>query len=70
VRSRSPDAGLKLPESLPYLAELGDKLRSCSVDVFLELAIVALPGYSRLLICVADYLAFLEQHTYDGSRMR
>jgi putative DNA primase/helicase len=33
--------------------------------------VVALPEYSRPLIRVADYLAFLEQHTYDGrSRVR
>jgi hypothetical protein len=27
---------------------------------------VVLPGYSRPLIRIADYLAFLDQNTYDG----
>jgi hypothetical protein len=31
-----------------------------------ELPVVSLPGYSRPLIRIADYLAFLEQHTCDG----
>jgi hypothetical protein len=28
-----------------------------------ELNVVSLPGSSRPLICVVDYLAFLEEHT-------
>lgn len=31
---------------------------------------VYLPGYSRPVVLVRDYLAFLEQHTYDGDRVR
>jgi hypothetical protein len=38
--------------------------------VFRACPIVAFPGYSRPLIRVADYLGFLEQHTYRGDRVR
>jgi hypothetical protein len=31
---------------------------------------IYLPGYSRPVVLVRDYLAFLEQHTYDRDRVR
>jgi hypothetical protein len=52
------------------LRELGYERRAVDA-VFRHCPVVALPGSSRPLIRVADYLAFLEQHTYDGrSRVR
>ena len=52
------------------LRELGLERRAVDA-VFRHCPVVSLPGYSRPLIRVADYLAFLEQHTYDGrSRVR
>ena len=52
------------------LRELGYERRAVDA-IFRACPVVALPGYSRPLIQVADYLAFLEQHTYDGrSRVR
>ena len=64
---------LETPSALlsrTHLRELGYERRA--VDAILRACpVVSLPGYSRPLIRVADYLAFLEQHTYDGrSRVR
>jgi hypothetical protein len=47
------------------LRELGYERRAVDA-VFRSCPVVALPGYSRPLIRVADYLAFLEANTYDG----
>jgi hypothetical protein len=51
------------------LAELGLERRAVDA-VFRACAIVALPGYSRPLIRVADYNALLERSTYAGDRVR
>jgi hypothetical protein len=51
------------------LAELGLERRAVDA-VFRGCPVVSLPGYSRPLIRVGDYLAFLEEHTYRGDRVR
>jgi hypothetical protein len=51
------------------LRELGYERRAVDA-IFRGCPVVALPGYSRPLIRVADYRAFLELCTYDGSRVR
>jgi hypothetical protein len=51
--------------SRTHLRELGYERRAVDV-IFRACPIVSLPGYSRPLIRVADYHAFLEQCTYDG----
>jgi hypothetical protein len=52
------------------LRELGYERRAVDA-IFRACPIVSLPDYSRPLIRVADYLALLEQHTFDGrSRVR
>lgn len=64
-RLANPDAFLSRGD----LAELGLERRA--VDAVLRaLPTVHLPGYSRPLVRVADYLEFLEQHTYRGDRVR
>jgi hypothetical protein len=57
----NPDALL----TRTHLRELGLERRAVDA-VFRALPIVALPGYSRPLIRVADYQALLEESTYDG----
>jgi hypothetical protein len=47
------------------LRELGLERRAVDA-VFRACRIVALPGYSRPLIRVRDYLALLEASTHDG----
>ena len=47
------------------LAELGLERRAVD-SVFRACPIVALPGYSRPLIRVADYLDLIRANTYDG----
>jgi hypothetical protein len=65
-RLSNPDAVL----SRSNLRELGYERRAVDA-IFRACPIVSLPGYSRPLIRVADYLAFLEANTYDGrSRVR
>jgi hypothetical protein len=52
-----------------HLRELG--LGRNAVDaVFRALPVVALPGYTRPMIRVADYLAYLDEHTYRDDRVR
>jgi hypothetical protein len=52
------------------LRELGYERRAVDA-IFRGCSVVALPGYSRPLIRVSDYHAFLEHCTYDGrSRVR
>jgi hypothetical protein len=56
------------PEALlnrSHLRELGLERRAVDA-VFRALPVVALPGYSRPVIRVRDYLALLESSTYDG----
>ena len=51
--------------SRTHLRELGYERRAVDA-IFRSCPVVALPGYSRPLIRVADYTAFLERCTYDG----
>jgi hypothetical protein len=65
-RLTNPDAVLSRGD----LRELGYERRAVDA-IFRSCPVVALPGYSRPLIRVADYIAFLESNTYDGwSRVR
>lgn len=64
-RLSNPDAMLTRGD----LAELGLERRAVDA-VFRALPVVALPGYSRPLVRVADYLALLEASTYRGDRVR
>jgi len=57
----TPDALL----SRSHLRELGLERRAVD-SVFRALPVVALPGYSRPLIRVADYLELLGRSTHDG----
>ena len=60
-RLANPEAVLSRTD----LRELGYERRA--VDAILRACpVVSLPGYSRPLIRVADYTAFLERCTYDG----
>ena len=63
---------LREPEALlsrSHLRELGLERRAVDA-VFRAVPVVVLPGYTRPLIRAADYLALLEQSTFDGSRVR
>jgi hypothetical protein len=51
------------------LAELGYERRAVDA-IFRNCPVVVLPGYSRPLIQVADFDAFLAEHTYRGDRVR
>ncbi len=64
-RLANPDALLSRTD----LRELGLERRAVD-SVFRAVPVVVLPGYSRPLIRVADYLELLEQSRYDGSRVR
>ena len=50
------------------LEELGLERRA--IDAVLRRACVKLPGYTRPMIRVADFEAFIEKHTYRGDRVR
>jgi hypothetical protein len=64
-RLTNPDAVLTRTD----LRELGWERRA--VDAIVRACpAVAIPGYSRTVILVRDYLAFLEQHTFRGDRVR
>jgi hypothetical protein len=59
---------LATPDALltrTHLRELGLERRAVDA-VFRACPIVALPGYSRSVIRVRDYLVLLEESTYDG----
>lgn len=47
------------------LRELGLERRAADA-IFKACSVVALPGYSRPLVRVADYLALVQRSTYDG----
>jgi hypothetical protein len=64
-RLTNPDAVLSRSD----LRGLGYERRAIDA-VFRRCPVVWLPGYSRPLIRVSDELAFLEQNTCDGSRVR
>jgi hypothetical protein len=63
---------LKTQEALltrSHLRELG--LGRNAIDrVFQLLPVVAIPGYSRPMIRVSDYLELIAEHTYTGDRVR
>ena len=64
-RLANPDALLSRTD----LRELGFERRG--VDAVMRACpVVVLPGYSRPLIRVADYLALIESNTYRGDRVR
>lgn len=60
-RLANPDAVLSRTD----LRELGYERRAVDA-IFRGCPIVSLPGYSRPLIRVADFRAFLEANTHDG----
>ena len=64
-RLANPDAVLSRTD----LRDLGLERRAVDA-VFRALPVIVLPGYSRPLIRVSDYLAFLEASTYNGDRVR
>jgi hypothetical protein len=61
----NPDALL----TRTHLRELGLERRAVDA-VFRALPVVALPGYSRPLVRVQDYLELVERCSYDGTRVR
>ena len=68
----SPAERLTRPEaflSRTDLRELGLERRAVDA-VFRACPEVILPGYSRPLIRVSDYLALIEESTYRGDRVR
>ena len=44
--------------------------RGAVESIFRELPNVVVPGYRRPMIRVADYIAFIDASTYDGTRVR
>ena len=63
---------LETPGSLlnrTHLRELGLERRAVDA-VFRALPVVALPGYSRPMIRVQDYLELLDHHTFRDDRVR
>jgi hypothetical protein len=58
---REPDAML----SRSHLRELGLERRAIDA-AFRGCPVVVLPGYSRPLVRVRDFQAYLDLHTYDG----
>jgi len=65
VRLANPDALLSRTD----LRELGLERRAIDA-IFRSLPVIALPGYSRPLVRVGDYLELLARCTYDGERVR
>jgi hypothetical protein len=61
----NPDALL----TRTHLRELGLERRAVDA-VFRALPVVVLPGYSRPLVRVQDYLELVERCRYDGARVR
>jgi hypothetical protein len=57
----NPDALL----TRSHLRELGLERRAVDA-VFRACPVVALPGYTRPLLRVSDFQAFLAEHTYTG----
>jgi len=64
-RLEQPEAFLSRTD----LRALGLERRAVDA-VFRGCPVVALPGYSRPLVKVADYLALVEASTYSGDRVR
>jgi hypothetical protein len=71
-RPPAPAERLANPEaflSRTDLRELGLERRAVDA-VFRDLRVVVLPGYSRPLVRVADFLELLDRSTYDGGQVR
>ncbi len=64
-RLTNPDALLSRGD----LRELGLERRAVDA-VFRALPVVVLPGYSRPLVRVQDYLELVKRCSYDGARVR
>jgi hypothetical protein len=64
-RLSDPDALLTRTD----LRDLGLPRRAVDA-VFRAVPVIVLPGYSRPMIKVGDYLALIEQSTYRGDRVR
>jgi hypothetical protein len=60
-RLANPEAVLSRSD----LRELGFERRAVD-SIFRACRVISLPDYSRPLIRVSDFRAFLETHTYDG----
>jgi hypothetical protein len=63
---------LETPEALlsrTHLRQLGLERRAIDA-VFRALPVVQLPGYSRPLVRVSDYLDLIERSTYRDDRVR
>ena len=63
---------LDAPDALltrTHLRELGLERRAVDA-VFRALAVVALPGYSRPMVRVRDYLELIENYTFRDDRVR
>ena len=61
-----------MPDALltrSHLRDLGLERRAVDA-VFRALPVVALPGYSRPMVRVEDYLALLERNTFRDDRVR
>lgn len=68
----SPTQLLSTPGALltrSHLRELGLERRAVDA-VFRTLPVVALPGYSRPMVRVEQYLELVERHTYRDDRVR
>ena len=71
-RHAAATALLDAPDALltrTHLRELGLERRAVDA-VFRALAVVALPGYSRPMIRVRDYLDLIENYTFRDDRVR
>jgi len=63
---------LKTPGALltrTHLRELGLERRAIDA-VFRELPVVSLPGYSRPMIRVEQFVQLIREHTYRDDRVR
>ena len=74
MSSRVPPAVVRLARREGFLtrsdlAVLGLERRAVDA-VFRALPVVALPGYSRPLVRVIDYLELIESSTYHDDRVR
>lgn len=70
--SRTARELLALPEALltrTHLRELGLERRAVDA-IFRALPVVELPGYSRPMIRVEDYVQLVHEHTYLDDRVR
>lgn len=72
ARRPSPTELLETPGALltrSHLRGLGLERRAVDA-VFRALPVVALPGYSRPMVCVEDYLELVKRSTFRDDRVR